>query len=113
VVLTEIEGVIAEAYFAATGQRTRKINTLLDFTVDTAVKMAGGRDTLFFPAEFARYLKEYTYADFNAESDGSSAARHAPLGMAEPRPNIIVSHERCRRCSRLTSSHSIAETQSD
>jgi hypothetical protein len=77
VVLTEIEGVIAEAYFAATGQRTRKINTLLDFTVDTAVKMAGGRDTLFFPAEFARYLNEYTYADFNAESDGSSAARHA------------------------------------
>jgi hypothetical protein len=73
IILTEIEGVIAEAYFAATANRTRKIATLLDFTVDAAISRAGGKDTLFFPIEFAEYLRKYTYAD----SDIQSASRHA------------------------------------
>ena len=77
VVLTEIEGIIVEACFAATGQRPRKIAKLLDFTVDTATKMAGGKDTLFFPTEFAHYLKHYTYADFDAGANQQSAARNA------------------------------------
>jgi hypothetical protein len=77
VLLTEIEGIIAEACFAATGQRPRKIAKLLDFTVDTAAKMAGGKDTLFFPTEFAHYLKHYTYADFDAGANQQSAARNA------------------------------------
>ncbi len=73
IVLTEIEGIIAEAYSAATGEKTRNMKKLLDFTVDTAAKMAGGKDTLFFPTEFADYLRQYTYAD----SDNQSASRHA------------------------------------
>jgi len=39
--------------------------------------MAGGKDTLFFPTEFAHYLKHYTYADFDADSNQQSAGRHA------------------------------------
>lgn len=35
--------------------------------------MAGGKDTLFFPTEFAHYLNNYTYADSNQQS----ASRHA------------------------------------
>lgn len=76
VVLTEIEGIIADAYLRETGQRTRKIETLLDFTVDVAAKMAGGRDTLFFPVEFADYLKNYTYADSERQNVGRNAVGH-------------------------------------
>ncbi|QGM97648.1 hypothetical protein [Methylocystis parvus] len=85
VVLTEIEGIIAEAYFASTGQHTRRISKLLEFTLDTATKMAGGKDTLFFPVEFAHYLRHYTYADFDVESNQPSVARNA-VGHGRAKP---------------------------
>jgi hypothetical protein len=77
IVLTEIEGILAEAYFNATGQRTGKLTTLLDYAVSVAVQHAGGKDTLFFPTEFARYLKEYVFANFDPASDAQSTSRHA------------------------------------
>jgi hypothetical protein len=76
VALTEVEGIIAEAYFTTNGQHARRIERLLDFAVETATKTAGGKDTLFFPVEFAQYLKHYTYADSAKQSASRNAVGH-------------------------------------
>lgn len=75
-VLTEIEGVLADAYFRAQGEHTRKLKKLLDFAVGIALEHAG-KDTLYFPGEFAVYLRDYAFADFERGSDGGAASRHA------------------------------------
>jgi len=76
-VLSETEGVMSEAHFAATGERTHRIPKLLDFVISAAEKRAGGKDTLFFPAEFGRYLKDYIYAGFRPGDVRSAGSRHA------------------------------------
>lgn len=75
-VLTEIEGVLADAYFRAHGEHTRKLKKLLDFAVELAAERAG-KDTLYFPTEFAVYLRNYAFADFERGSGGGAASRHA------------------------------------
>ena len=75
-VLTEIEGVLADAYFRAHGEHTRKLTKLLDFAVELAAERAG-KDTLYFPSEFAAYLRDYAFADFERGREGGVASRHA------------------------------------
>lgn len=75
-VLTEIEGVLADAYFQAHGEHTRKLKKLLDFAVEAAADRAG-KDTLYFPTEFAVYLRDYAFADFERGRSGGAASRHA------------------------------------
>lgn len=75
-VLTEIEGVLADAYFRAHGEHTRKLKKLLDFAVELAAERAG-KDTLYFPTEFATYLRDYAFADFERGRDGGVVSRHA------------------------------------
>lgn len=75
-VLTEIEGVLADAYFRAHGEHTRRLPKLLNFAVDLATKH-GGKDTLYFPAEFAVYLRDYAFADFVRGNGSGTASRHA------------------------------------
>jgi len=75
-VLTEIEGVLADAYFRAHGEHTRRLPKLLNFAVDLATEH-GGKDTLYFPAEFAVYLRDYAFADFERGSANGTASRHA------------------------------------
>lgn len=76
-VLSEIEGVMSQAYFEAMGERTHRIPKLLHFMISAAEKRAGGKDTLFFPAEFGRYLKDYTYSGFSPGDVRSAGSRHA------------------------------------
>jgi hypothetical protein len=77
IVLSEIEGVLAEAYRASVGQ-SAKIKALLKFAVESAEKKAGGPDTLLFPATFARYLENHTYAKFDPLTEqGTAGSRHA------------------------------------
>lgn len=76
-VLSEIEGVMSEAYFVATGERTHRIPKLVDFMISAAEKRAGGKDTLFFPVDFGRYLKDYIYAGFSPGDVRSAGSRHA------------------------------------
>lgn len=75
-VLTEIEGVLADAYFHAHKEHTRKVTKLLKFAVQLAEERAGS-DTLYFPSEFAVYLRDYTFADFERGRNDGSASRHA------------------------------------
>jgi hypothetical protein len=77
IVLTEIEGIINDAYKNAHG-RGAKIKELLAFAVDSAERKAGRPDTLLFPAAFAKYLASYAFAHFDpVQQDGTAGSRHA------------------------------------
>jgi len=77
-ITTEIEGILNHAYREVHGTGTRKIAKLLTFAADMATQRVGGSGTLFFPKEFARYLAEYVYANYDPESaTGPTTSRHA------------------------------------
>lgn len=77
IVLTEIEGILGDAYRRVHGGGA-KITTLLEFAVASAEAKAGQPNTLLFPAAFADYLKSYTFANFDpVASPGSAGSRHA------------------------------------
>lgn len=75
--LTEIEGIMAEAYYRGTGKHTRKISDMLKFVVESASNREGEKDTLLFPSAFARYLRDYTYAGFVRGEPIETLSRHA------------------------------------
>ncbi|SMH30227.1 hypothetical protein [Mesorhizobium australicum] len=77
IVLTEIEGILRDAYRKVHGKGA-KLNKLLEFAVLSAEKKAGQPDTLLFPAAFAHYLKSHTFADFDPGTrTGKASSRHA------------------------------------
>lgn len=76
-ILSEIEGVMSDAYSRVHGERPYRSKKLPEFMIEQAEQRAGGKDTLFFPVEFGQYLKDYTYADFKAGDVGSAGSRHA------------------------------------
>lgn len=61
-VLTEIEGLMSDAYFKSKGERADRIPVLLDFMTSAVGARAGSEGTLFFPIDFGKYLKGYVYA---------------------------------------------------
>lgn len=77
IVLSEIEGVMSDTYYQVHGERPYRSNKLPDFMIEQAEQRAGGKDTLFFPVEFGRYLKDYTYADFKRDDVATAGSRHA------------------------------------
>jgi hypothetical protein len=78
ILLTEIEGVLNDAYRAAHEGQSAKHKDLLLFAEASAERKAGGLDTLFFPVEFGRYLREYTFANFDPIAQtGTAGSRHA------------------------------------
>ncbi|BBD98872.1 hypothetical protein SAMIE_1023730 [Sphingobium amiense] len=77
IILSEIEGVMSDAYYQVHGERPYRSNKLPDFMIEQAELRAGGKDTLFFPVEFGKYLKDYTYADFKKDDVGTAGSRHA------------------------------------
>ena len=77
IILTEIEGILGDAYRQVHGSGA-KIKTLLEFAVTSAEAKAGQPNTLLFPAAFADYLKSYTFANFDpSAAPGSAGSRHA------------------------------------
>jgi hypothetical protein len=77
IILTEIEGVLAEAY-KAVHNKSAKLPKLLAFAVKSAEEKSGALDTLLFPTAFAEYLQAYTFAGFNPNGPVPQASsRHA------------------------------------
>jgi hypothetical protein len=77
IALTEIEGILGEAYRKIHG-RGAKIKTLLEFAVASAEAKAGRPDTLLLAEAFADYLKAYTFVDFDPVANtGHAGSRHA------------------------------------
>lgn len=78
ILLTEIEGVLNDAHRAANDGHGAKIRKLLEFAEASAERKAGGSNTLLFPKEFSRYLREYTFANFDPTTQtGTASSRHA------------------------------------
>lgn len=77
IILSEIEGVMSDDYYQVHRERPYRSKKLPDFMIERAEQKAGGKDTLFFPVEFGRYLKDYTYADFKPDDVGTAGSRHA------------------------------------
>lgn len=65
IILTEIEGVLNDAYKVAHGGQGSKMKDLLTFAQFSAEQRSGGPDTLFFPVAFGRYLADHTFANFD------------------------------------------------
>jgi hypothetical protein len=77
IVLTEIEGILGEAYRKTYGKGA-KLKKLLEFAVQSAEQKAGQPDTLLFPAAFANYLQSHTFAEFDPIArTGNACSRHA------------------------------------
>ena len=78
ILLTEIEGILNDAYRAAHGGHGAKLKELLAFAGDAAARRAGGANTLLFPTSFGRYLAQNTFANFDPiAAAGTAASRHA------------------------------------
>lgn len=78
IVLTEIEGVLDEAYRAAHSGTGAKLAELRRFAIGSAERKTGGSDSLLFSADFAQYLDDYTFANFDPViRNGSAGSRHA------------------------------------
>jgi len=77
IVLTEIEGILADAHKAERGKRA-KLPALLQFAKEAAVRRSGAPDSLLLPDAFGLYLSGYTFRNFNPETeDGTAGSRHA------------------------------------
>jgi hypothetical protein len=78
IVLTEIEGILNDAYRATHGGQGAKLKELLAFAEASAIQRAGGPNTLLFPSAFARYLVTQTFANFDPVAQtGTAGSRHA------------------------------------
>jgi hypothetical protein len=55
-----------------------KLKQLLEFARASAERKSGAPDTLLFPAAFAKYLEQYTFANFDPSAGtGDAGSRHA------------------------------------
>lgn len=91
ILLTEIEGVLNDAYRAANGGESAKLKELLKFAMDSAERKAGGTDTLMFPREFAEYLAKHTFANFDPTArTGTASSRHAVGHGAAPQESYTM-----------------------
>jgi hypothetical protein len=78
IILTEIEGVLNDAYRATHGGQGAKLKELLAFAEGSAAQRAGGSDTLLLPVAFGRYLSAHTFANFDPVArTGTAGSRHA------------------------------------
>jgi hypothetical protein len=78
ILLSEIEGMLREAYRTANEGKSAKLKLLLEFAMASASSKVGGSNTLMFPVAFAEYLQKHTYADFDPNSqEGAASSRHA------------------------------------
>lgn len=91
IALTEIEGILGDAYRKVHG-KSAKINTLLNFAVASAESKAGRPDTLLLATAFAEYLKAHTFANFDPTANtGHAGSRHAVgHGAASPESYTMV-----------------------
>lgn len=84
-ILTEIEGILADAYRQVHG-KSASIKALLDYAIRSAEERAGAPDTLLFSSAFAHYLKSSTFMHFDPKgAKGNAGSRHAVgHGAADP-----------------------------
>jgi hypothetical protein len=89
ILLTEIEGILRDAHISTVGS-SAKITDLLEFAISEGIKKAGTEASLFFPMQFARYLRDFTFANFDPMNPlGAHASRHS-VGHGGASPNAYT-----------------------
>jgi len=85
ILLTEVEGIIQDAYHVDHGKRPKLENLIRD-VCKSAEKKAGEPDTLLLPSDFILYLKNCTFKSFDGRKwQGTARSRHAVgHGAANP-----------------------------
>ncbi len=85
IVLTEIEGILRDAYIRE-NEKSAKIDTLLEFAKNSAMKLSGQKSTLFFPEQFQHYLAKYVYANFDpvAQTENNASRHSVGHGASAP-----------------------------
>jgi hypothetical protein len=77
ILLTEIEGILQEAYRSAHG-KPAKLKDLLAFASKSGERRAGTPDSLLLSSAFGHYLSNHTFANFDPQSlAGKENSRHA------------------------------------
>lgn len=78
ILLTEIEGILNDAYRAMHEGRGAPIKELLTFAEASGEQNAGAPDTLLFTRAFGRYLRQHTFESFDPTGKrGRASSRHA------------------------------------
>jgi hypothetical protein len=78
IILTEIEGILNDAYRVMHGGQGGKLKYLLVFAEASAERKVGGSNTLLFPQAFGEYLRKHTFANFDpVNQSGTAGSRHA------------------------------------
>ncbi|MEQ7965432.1 hypothetical protein ABQW72_20740 [Xanthomonas hortorum pv. pelargonii] len=78
ILLTEIEGILRDAYRALNAGQNVKVKALLEFAGEAGAKSAGAPDTLLFAHAFREYMQEHTFASFDPMGQpGEAGSRHA------------------------------------
>lgn len=91
ILLTEIEGILNEAYRAAHGGQGAKLKELLAFAEASAAHRAGSSNSLLFPVAFGHYLAQNTFANFDpVAATGTAASRHAVGHGAAPQDSYTM-----------------------
>jgi hypothetical protein len=77
--VTEIEGVLFEAYQSKCG-KSAKWNKLVDFAVESASSKTPGENTLMFPEAFGEYLRRHTFLSFDPSTGAGTAGMRNAVG---------------------------------
>jgi hypothetical protein len=86
IILTEIEGVLQDAYIGEQGHGA-SAKELLTYAVNKGIEKAGDHHSLLFPVQFLRYMRDYTYAQFDPKKPQAHVMRATALDMVE-RPRL-------------------------
>jgi hypothetical protein len=77
IILTEIEGVLQDAHIGEQGHGA-SAKELLTYAVDKGIEKAGDPHSLLFPVQFLRYMRDYTYAQFDPKKpEADVMSRHS------------------------------------
>jgi hypothetical protein len=78
IILTEIEGVLLQAYRTAHNGQGAKLDLLLDYLEHAAHSNAAQPHSLLFPDQFSKYIRHHTFANFHPDAaDVAADSRHA------------------------------------
>lgn len=83
ILLTEIEGALNSAYRKSHGGRSAKIPSLIAYAVQSAEAKSGAPDTLLFPSTFGRYLRDNTFAKYDARTHSGTVASRNTVSHGE------------------------------
>ena len=89
IILTEIEGVLQDAHIGEQGLGA-SANELLTYAVNKGIEKAGDQHSLLFPVQFLRYMRDYTYAQFDPKKPQAHVMSRHSVGHGGAAPTAYT-----------------------